>query len=73
MRRGYRSMGSFPLSVHGHPVAALNLYACEPGLFDGENLALLDKLAADVSFALESMEMADLHRRAAPTGSPAAP
>jgi PAS domain S-box-containing protein len=64
LQRGYRSIGSFPLSVGGRPVAALNLYASEPGLFDGENLALLDKLAADVSFALESMEMADLRQRA---------
>jgi PAS domain S-box-containing protein len=57
-------VGSFPLSAHGRTIAALNLYASEPGLFHEENLALLDKLAADVSFALESMEMADLRRRA---------
>jgi len=64
LRRGYRSVGSFPLSVHGRPIAALNLYASEPGLFADENLALLDKLAADVSFALESMEMAESRRLA---------
>jgi PAS domain S-box-containing protein len=63
-RHDYRSVGSFPLSVHGRPVAAMNLYASEPGLFAGENLALLDKLAGDVSFALESMEMAELRQRA---------
>jgi len=64
MSRGYRSVGSFPLLVGGRPIAAMNLYASEPGLFDEENLALLDKLADDVSFALESMEMAEMRRRA---------
>jgi PAS domain S-box-containing protein len=64
LQRSYRSVGSFPLSVRGRPIAAMNLYASEPGLFDDENLALLDKLAADVSFALESMETVELRQRA---------
>jgi PAS domain S-box-containing protein len=64
LRRGYRSVGSFPLLVEGCPVATINLYASEPGLFDEENLALLDKLAGDVSFALENMQMAEMRQRA---------
>jgi PAS domain S-box-containing protein len=64
LRRGYGSMGGFPVTVHGHLVAALSLYASEPGVFDAENVALLDKMADDVSFALESMDMAELRQRA---------
>ena len=64
LAHGYRSMGSFPLSVHGRPMATMSLYASEPGLFADENLDLLDKVAADVSFALESMETAEMRQRA---------
>jgi len=64
LRRGYRSMGSFPVLVGGNLIAAISLYASDPGVFDAENVALLDKMADDVSFALESMQMAELRQRA---------
>jgi PAS domain S-box-containing protein len=56
VRRGYRSSGAFPVQVQGRLVGAFSVYASEPGFFDEENVALLDNVAADVSFALESME-----------------
>ncbi len=61
---GYRSMGAFPLRLRGDTVGAIAIYAHEPGLFDSENVALLDELAEDVSFALESMEAQKMHRLA---------
>lgn len=64
LSRGYRSVAAFPFSVHGRHVAAIALYASQPNVFDDENVALLDKLAADVSFALESMESEHLRQHA---------
>jgi PAS domain S-box-containing protein len=56
LERGYRSSGGFPIRVGGRVIAVLSLYSSEPGFFDEENLELLDRLVADVSFALDSME-----------------
>ena len=54
LRRGYRASASFPLKIEGKPVAAFNLYSHELGFFeDPEEVRLLDKLAMDISFALE--------------------
>lgn len=64
LRRNYRSVAGFPLSVRGRTIAVIALYASAPGIFDGENVALLDKLAADVSFALEGMESDRLRQHA---------
>lgn len=64
LSRGYRSVAVFPFSVHRRHLAAIALYASQPNVFDDENVALLDKLAADVSFALESMESEHLRQQA---------
>ncbi|MGA2328666.1 MAG: PAS domain S-box protein [Bryobacteraceae bacterium] len=64
LKRGYRSSGGFPIRVGGRSIGAISLYASEPGLFDQENLELLDRLVADVSFALESMEAEHRRKRA---------
>jgi PAS domain S-box-containing protein len=64
LRWGFRSMGAFPLRLRGNAIGAIAIYAHEPGLFDSENVALLDELAEDVSFALESMEAQKMHRLA---------
>ena len=53
MRRGLRSSASLPLSVDGRVIGVFNLYASEVGFFKGNELALLDQMAMDVSFALE--------------------
>jgi PAS domain S-box-containing protein len=55
-RRGFRSVGAFPIMVGGGAIGAIAIYSFENGLFDDENMGLLDELAANVSFALESME-----------------
>ncbi len=49
----YASAGAFPLIVEGRIVSMLVLMTCECDFFDAEEVALLQWLAADLSFALE--------------------
>jgi PAS domain S-box-containing protein len=63
-RRGYRSAGAFPIFVRGRASGAIAIYSGEAGFFDDENVALLNELAADLSFALESIETEQMHHRA---------
>jgi two-component system cell cycle sensor histidine kinase/response regulator CckA len=53
LSRGYRASAAFPIIVEGKAVGTFNLYASEPGAFDEKETQLLDKLAVDISFALE--------------------
>lgn len=54
-RRGFHSLASVPLQVDGNTTGALTIYAGEPFFFDERRLALLQALAADLSFAIESL------------------
>lgn len=56
LRGAYRSCAAFPLLVEGAVVAVLVLLATERDFFDAEEIALLDSLAADLSYALEYIE-----------------
>lgn len=49
-----RAMAAFPLRRTEQVVGALHLYADQPGLFDDDLVALLGKLALNVSFALDN-------------------
>ncbi len=53
-RRGYRSSAAFPIRVESRNVGAVSLYAVEPHFFDDESVKLLDKVAEELSFALEA-------------------
>jgi diguanylate cyclase (GGDEF)-like protein len=53
LRRGFRSGAAFPLFVDGEIAAVLVLLAGERDFFDAEEIALLDWLASDLSFALD--------------------
>ncbi len=55
-RGGFLSAAAFPLFVDGNVVAVLALLASERDFFDDEEIALLEWLTADLSFALESIE-----------------
>lgn len=57
MSRGYRSNAGFPLRINGKVVGAFAVYSTEPGFFDKEETGLLDSLAANISFALQSMSL----------------
>ena len=55
-QRGYRSSATFPLKAEGTVAGVLTLYSAEKDFFDADELALLDELAEDISFAMESNE-----------------
>jgi GAF domain-containing protein len=62
LAREYRSSAAFPLLIEDRCVAVLTAYSSEPGFFDEEQVALFDRMAADLSFALEAMEGEDRRR-----------
>ena len=51
---GLRSSAAVPIVIGGHHDAALAIYSSEPGRFDVEEVGLLERLAADVGFAIEA-------------------
>ena len=56
LKRGYRSMIALPFEVIGSFKGALTIFSSEEEFFNEEEIELLDKLAMDVSFALEFLE-----------------
>ena len=64
LRYGFRSSACFPIHRHGKAAGALTLYSPEPGDFDAEQVDLLQALAADISYALDTMEHEKLRARA---------
>jgi PAS domain S-box-containing protein len=64
LRHGYHAMASLPLKHGDDVIGALNLYSGEPNFFTTEELRLLDELAIDIAFALESFELEKARRRA---------
>ncbi len=65
--RGYVSAAAFPIHVAGKLTGALTLYASERDFFSHDIVALLDEVASDLSFALETMEQEAGRRRAEET------
>ena len=55
LKAGCRSTVCMPLVVDDNVVALIVLFATERGFFDEDELALLNELTADVSFALQSI------------------
>ena len=55
LARSYRSSAAFPLLLEGRCVAVLTAYASERGFFGEDEVGLFDRMAADLSFALETM------------------
>ncbi len=64
LTHGFRSSAALPFRCGGRVVATMALYAAVPRFFDEQEIALLDQLAADVSFALDAFDQ-DTRRRAA--------
>ncbi|MGE5467376.1 MAG: EAL domain-containing protein [Ignavibacteria bacterium] len=50
---GYRSVVALPLTRNGIAEGVLELRSREAGVFDADEMLLLDELAGDISFALE--------------------
>ena len=64
LRRGYRASAAFPVRIDSRLIGAFCVYAPEPDLFLGENLALLEEIAAELSFALKNIELEARRERA---------
>jgi predicted signal transduction protein with EAL and GGDEF domain len=56
LKRGYRSCVVMPLAVDDSPVAVLNLFSGENGVFDQEEMRLLADLAGDIGLAMAYIE-----------------
>ena len=55
IRRGYASSASLPLIVDGRAFGALMVYAAEPDVFRGEELAMLAEFANDLAFGIAAL------------------
>lgn len=64
LKRGYGSVAAFPLIVEENLAGVITFYASEPGFFDAEEVALLRRLASNLSFALESIGHMQKHQQA---------
>lgn len=60
LRRGYRSVALFPLSMEGQAIGVFVLYAPDAGVFDEEEMRLLVEMAGDISFALDTIRNKEL-------------
>jgi PAS domain S-box-containing protein len=56
LKRGFKSVGVFPLKLNGRTFGGYAHYADVPNFFDAEEIRLLDELAANISFAVEYLE-----------------
>ena len=55
-RYGLRASAAFPVRRGGRAIGAVTFYAARPGFFTPKQVALLESLAADLSFALDAMD-----------------
>ncbi|MBI1806053.1 MAG: GAF domain-containing protein [Ignavibacteria bacterium] len=59
LKWGYRSFAVLPLKVFHNAWGAIHFYSTEPAIFDDHEVHLLEELAADLSYAIESLERDD--------------
>lgn len=64
LKYGIKSSASFPIKVFGELTYTINFYSGEIGFFDSPELALLDEVSNDISYALESIENEEKRKRA---------
>lgn len=64
LAHGFRSSAALPFRCGGEVVASMALYGRVPRFVDAEEIALLDQLAADVSFALDAFDQEERRRAA---------
>lgn len=53
---GCKSSASFPIKVFGKTIGAFSIYSTEPDFFSESEIVLLDEVATDISFALETFQ-----------------
>ena len=64
LKHGYHGSAGLPLCFKGKVIGTLTLYSGEPNYFDSEQLALLEEMSLDISFALDNFEREALRRHA---------
>ncbi len=57
LRVGYRSSIALPLSGKDHMLGALTIYSAEPGAFVADEIQLLEELANNLSFGIETLRV----------------
>jgi PAS domain S-box-containing protein len=62
-KHGICSIMVLPLIKSNKVIGTFNLYAQEPDFFDTAEIALLEEVAGDISFALDMFEKATLHKQ----------
>jgi PAS domain S-box-containing protein len=67
--RGFQSLIAFPLTVFGETRGAFSLYSSEREFFDAAEIALLDEMARDISFAIEFQHKESERKRLQETSS----
>lgn len=60
---GFRSSCALPLRRKGMVWGALNVYSGQPGYFDHEEMAILEEMAEDLSYALTALDEEAARRR----------
>ena len=63
-KRGYRSTASIPLKLNDKAIGALTMYAGEKDFFDWQVADLLQRMATDISFALDNLDREARRREA---------
>lgn len=54
-KRGYRSCIGLPLIINKQVLGALTIYSSEPSVFGTEEVKLLEELASDLSFGIQTL------------------
>ncbi|HSN38765.1 MAG TPA: EAL domain-containing protein, partial [Burkholderiales bacterium] len=63
--RGYQSAITLPLRIDGRSAGGLSIYAFEPDAFDTEEVALLEELAEDIAYGIQSFRTRSAHSQVA--------
>lgn len=63
-QRGYAAAIALPLISAGQTLGVLNIYADEPGAFDGEAVRLMTELANDLAFGVSNLRLRSAHQQA---------
>ena len=64
LQRGYHGSAGLPLRFKGEVIGSLTLYSDEPNYFDSDQVALLEEMSVDISFALDNFERETLRQHA---------
>lgn len=62
--RKYQSAIALPLAVEGQTIGAIAMYAPEPNAFHSREVQLLEELACDLSFGIETIRLRSAHEQA---------